>query len=112
MAEEQSQQEAEEDPFAESDEWIAAQGRQLFRALSAYDPKAVEVSMFYLSHYLAKVLGGHLRRLPRWNFEGLWFDGLEAEELNVGPPWCLRISAWLVCVAKQGESEDWWREPF
>lgn len=112
MAEEQSQQEAEEDPFAESDEWIAAQVRQLYRALSAYDPKAVEFCLSYLSAYLPKILGRHLKRLPRWNIEGLWFDGLDAEELNVGPPWGLQLRAWLVCVARQGEKEDWWREPF
>ena len=112
MSEKPSQQKTEEDPYAETNKWIAAQGRQLFRALSAFDPKAVEVCLFYLSNYLVKVLGGHLRRLHRWDIEGLWFDGLDAPELNVGPPWCLRINAWLVCVARQGESEDWWREPF
>lgn len=45
---------ADDDPFADSDEWIAAEGRQLFRALSAYDPKAVEVCLCYLSDFLAK----------------------------------------------------------
>ena len=52
MAEEHPQQEADEDPFADSDEWIAAEARQLFRALSADDPKAVEVGLFYLTRPL------------------------------------------------------------
>lgn len=104
--------EADEDPFADSDEWIAAEARQLFRALSAYDSKAVEVCLFYLSDYLAKILHQHLRRRPRWQIQGLWFDGLDALEMVPQPPDPLRLTAWLTCVAGAGDNEDWWREPF
>src|SRR3954469_13165070 len=100
MAEETFQQDVTEDPFADSDEWIAAEGRQLFRALSAYDPKAVEVWLFYLSDFLAKTLRRHLRQLPRWQIQGLWFDGLDAPEVDAALPGKLRITAWLVCVAR------------
>jgi hypothetical protein len=112
MMEDQPQQEADEDPFADSDEWISAEGRQLFRALSADDPKAVEVCLFYLSHFLARTLAQHLRRLPRWDIQGLWFDGLEAPEVFAEQASKLRITAWLVCVASGNSGEDWWREPF
>jgi hypothetical protein len=112
MTNEQAQQESTEDPFADSDEWIAAEARQLFRALSAYDPKALEVCLFYLSDYLPTTLGCHLRRLSRWRIKGLWFDGLDGARLNVELPDKLKITAWLVCVARTGDNEDWWREPF
>lgn len=67
MSKVQTRLETDEDPFIDSDEWIGAEGRQMLRALTAYDPKAVEVCLYYLGDYLAKTLGRHLRRLPRWD---------------------------------------------
>ncbi len=80
MAEEQPQQRAEEDPFAEDDEWLAAEVRQLFRARRAGDAKAVEVALFYFEHYLTLTLRRHLRlRDPAWDGSRRWLDGLDAE---------------------------------
>ncbi|MBN9519802.1 hypothetical protein J0H58_14975 [bacterium] len=110
MADDETDPPPLEDPFADSDEWIAAEGRQLFRALVGYDPKAVEVALFYLTDFLAKTLGRHLRAAGRWDIPGLWFDGLDAPDVDADPPARLRIRAWLVCVAR--DNRDWWREPF
>lgn len=96
-----------EDPFADSDEWIAAEGRQLIRALGAYDPKAVDVCLFYMCDYLAKTLGRHLREIPRWQIPGLWFDGWDAAEVDVQLNSRMRIRGWIVCVG----NEKCWREP-
>src|SRR5262249_23385070 len=113
MTSEQPPPEAEEDPFKDSDEWIAAEARQLFRALCAYDSKAIEVCTCYLEDYLVKTFRRHLRGRPRWDIEGLWFDGLDALDFATGGASSgLRITAWLRCVATRGDDEDWWREPF
>jgi hypothetical protein len=112
MAEEGPEPEATEGPFADSDEWIAAEGRQLFRALCAYDHKAVEIGLFYLNDYLVKTLKAHLRGVPGWDLKRLWFDGLEVPDLDAQPPSTLRITAWLVCVLPTEAEEEWWREPF
>jgi hypothetical protein len=112
MFDEQGHQETDEDPFAESDEWIAAECRQLFRALTSYDAKAVEVCLFQFAHYLSLTLARHLRSLPRWDINGLWFDRLDGLELHSEAPSRLRMNGWLVCVQrKDEEAEDWWREP-
>lgn len=80
--------EDQEDPFAESDEWLAAEVRQLFRAHRAHDVKAVEVAVFYFKGYLTKILQRHLsKRDPAWdnsswlgdNSSYRWFDGLSGE---------------------------------
>jgi hypothetical protein len=112
MTDEQPPSEAEEDPFKDSDEWIAAEARQLFRALSAYDVKAIEICLLYLCDFLAKTLRRHLRGLLRWDIKGLWFDGLDAPDFAAESASTLRITAWLRCVATRDDDEDWWREPF
>src|SRR5437899_1865971 len=73
------------DPFIDSDEWIAAEVRQLFRAHRANDAKAKEVALFYFVDFLTKTLGNHLRKSdPAWaNSSAIvdshrWFDGLNA----------------------------------
>ena len=74
MADDETDPPPLEDPFADSDEWIAAEGRQLFRALVGYDPKAVEVALFYLTDFLAKTLGRHLRAAGRWDIPTEHFE--------------------------------------
>jgi hypothetical protein len=107
---------SEEDPFAESDEWIAAEVRQLFRAMSAFDPKAVEVCQFYLYDFLAKTVGRHMRKVVPWDTNGFWQDGFDDTELHISLPTGLHLTGWLVCVLRSGEgrdwTEEWWREPF
>src|ERR1700722_5161284 len=86
MAEDFAQPEVEEDPFAEDDEWLAAQVRQLCRAHRACDAKAVEVTLFYFKHRLTLTLGRHLKKYdPVWSNtyrpagSYRWFDGLDAK---------------------------------
>jgi hypothetical protein len=87
-----------EDRFAEPDEWLAAEARQLFRAHRAADAKAVEVALFYLKDFLTKTVGQHLRdRYPDWCAER-WFDGLDADP-EYPAPGRLRLRgevAWVV----------------
>jgi hypothetical protein len=102
----------DEDPFADSDEWIAAEGRQLFRALTAYDPKAIEVCLVYLGHYLVKTLGRHLRAQPEWDAQTRWLDGLVDVDFEAELPWLLRIKASLVWGLSSNPGGDQWQEPF
>jgi hypothetical protein len=106
----------EEDPFAESDEWIAAEVRQLFRAFSAFDPKAVEICQFYFYDYLAKTLGRHMRKVAPWDTKGFWQDGFNDTEWHIDVPVKVWLTGWLVCVLSADEgsdrAEEWWREPF
>ena len=109
MAEEQIQQEAEEDPFAESDEWLAAEVRQLFRAHRAGDAKAVEVALFYFEHYLTLTLRRHLRlRDAVWDGSRRWFDGLHAEP-EYPSPGRLRLRGEVCWVCGQ---KHWYSDPF
>ncbi|MBM3996704.1 MAG: hypothetical protein FJ303_21500 [Planctomycetes bacterium] len=79
------------DPFAETDEWIAAMVRQLFRAHRANDLKAVEATLLYLNHNLTLALKRDLVRVDSaWGqtpeqvlksgvldlSRRRWFDGL------------------------------------
>jgi hypothetical protein len=100
----------EDDPFADSDEWIAAQVRQLFRARQAEDAKAVEVAMFYLEHYLTLTLRRHLRgTAPRWDSSERWLDGLSEKKIEYPALGRLRIQAVLTWVAGQ---QLWYDDPF
>jgi hypothetical protein len=86
MAEDIPPQDGEEDPFAESDEWLAAEVRQLFRAHRAGDAKAVEVALFYLEHFLTLTVRRLLRlQDPAWDGSERWFDGLGAEPEYLSP---------------------------
>lgn len=106
MPEKQIQLEAEEDPFAESDEWLAAEVRQLFRAHRAGDAKAVVVASFYFKHYLMLTLKRHLKKLdPVW--DGRWFDGLDAEP-EYSSPGRLRLRGEACWVSGQ---EHWYHDP-
>jgi hypothetical protein len=101
--------EVEEDPFAEDDEWLAAQVRQLFRAHRAGDAKAVEVALFYFKHYLTLTLRRHLKkRDPVWDGSRRWFDGLDAEPEYSSPGW-LRLRGEVCWVRGQ---EHWYYDPF
>lgn len=106
----------EEDPFAESDEWIAAEIRQLFRAMSAFDAKGLEVCQLYFYHYLANTIGRQMRKVVPWDAEGFWQDGFDATELHIEIPARMRLTGWLTCVLPSGEgsgkAEEWGREPF
>jgi hypothetical protein len=99
MSDEVPTWEPEADPFAESDEWIAAQVRQLFRARRAEDAKAVEVELEYLDHYFTLTVRRLLQRQdPAWDGRRRCFDGL-----NVRPeypsPGVLRLRGevcWMI----------------
>jgi hypothetical protein len=100
----------DDDPFADSDEWIAAQARQLFRARSAEDEKAVEVAMFYLEHYLTLTLRRHLRgKASSWDGMGRWLDGLSEKRVEYPWPGGVRIQAVVTWVVGQ---EHWYDDPF
>jgi hypothetical protein len=108
MAEDQPQLEVEEDPFAEDDEWLAAEVRQLFRAHRARDAKAVEVALFYFKHYLTLILKRHLKkRDPLWG-NSRWFDGFDAEP-EYPSPGRLRLRGEVCWVSGQ---EHWYYDPF
>ncbi len=114
MPEEHEQAEADVDPFVEDEQWLAALVRQLFRARSAGDAKAVEITHYYFRHRLRLTLERHLRkRDPVWNApcpHGAyrWFDGLHAEPQYVSPGH-LRLQGSICWVAQQ---EHWYYEPF
>lgn len=99
-----------DDLFADSDEWIAAQVRQLFRALHAEDTKAVEVCLFYLRDFLVKILGAHLKKDPRWDSSGRWLEGLGVATPDVQPPHRLRLRDELTWVTR--DQHQWYEEPF
>lgn len=100
----------DEDPFADSDEWIAAQARQLFRARRAEDGKAVEVAVFYLEHYLTLTLRRHLHgEAFQWDGTERWLDGLSATKVEYPSPGQLRIQAVLTWVIGR---ELWYDDPF
>lgn len=100
-----------DDPFADSDEWIAAQARQLFRALQAEDPKAVEVSLFYFQDFLVKTLGRHLRDDPRWDSSHWWLDGLvETAPPDAQPPGRLHLRSELMWATR--DQANWYTDPF
>jgi hypothetical protein len=115
----------QEDPFIESDEWIAAEARQLFRAQRANDAQAIEVCLFYFRDYLAKTLGRHLQTAPRWQADERWLDGLGAAAPIVVRPGHLLLRDTLTWVATPGQNwlqrtlgnvervkERWYRDPF
>ncbi len=95
-----------QDRFAESDEWLAAEVRQLFRAHRAGDEKAVEVALFYFEDFLFKTLQQHLRAYPSWHNKGRWFDGMKAtpEYPSTGR---LRLRGELAWV-----QDSWYYDPF
>ena len=103
----------EEDPFVDSDEWISAEARQLFRAYNAKDAKAVEVAMFYFLDYLAKTLLRHLRRAsadwrPTWPApDSRWFDGFGCGVPEIPSQGRLRIRNTIFWV-----QNAWYCEPF
>jgi hypothetical protein len=99
-----------EDPFLESDEWIAAMGRQLFRAVGADDSKAVEVCVFYLQGYLVLTLSRHLRNDPRWNTNERWLDGLGAATPDVELPVRLTLRDDLTWATR--DQKHWYTDPF
>jgi hypothetical protein len=104
MKVEQLRREAEKDPNVESDEWLAAEVRQLFRADRAGDAKAIEVALFYFQHYLTVTLRRHLRmRDPVWDGSRRWFDGLDAEP-EYPSPGCLRLRGEVCWVSGQEHS--------
>jgi hypothetical protein len=77
MSDEVPTWEPEADPFAESDEWIAAQVRQVFRARRSGDAKAAEVELTYLDHYFTVTIHRLLlRQDPDWQGRRGFFDGL------------------------------------
>src|SRR5437879_3400205 len=109
MTEEQLRREAENDLNVESDEWLAAEVRQLFRAHRAGDAKAVEVALFYFEHYLTLTLRRHLRmRGPVWDGSQRWFDGFSAEP-EYPSPGRLRLRGEVCWVSGQ---EYWYYDPF
>jgi hypothetical protein len=105
------QLEADKDPFMESDEQIAAQVRQLFRARREDDRKAVEVEMFYLEGYLCLTLRRHLRDSAySWGSKSpRWIDGLSAIKVEYPSPGRLRIQAEAAWVVGQ---ELWYDDPW
>ncbi len=77
---------SDDDDVADSDEWLAAEVRQLFRARLAGDAKAVRVALFYFDNYLTKIIRRQLRdRDPAWCERQWSFDGLYAEAEFPGP---------------------------
>jgi hypothetical protein len=107
MAEDAGPQDGEEDSFAESDEWLAAEVRQLFRARRAGDAKAVEVALYYFEHYLTLTVKRHLR-LQDEVWSRRWFDGLSAEP-EYPAPGRLRLRGEVCWVDGQ---EHWYYDPF
>ena len=100
----------DDDPFADFEEWIAALARQLFRARRAEDEKAIEVSLFYLEHYLTLVLRRHLRGIASlWDGSKRWLDGLSEQKVEHPMPGRLRIQAVVTWVVGQ---ELWYDDPF
>ncbi len=98
-----------EDPFVFFEERIAAQVRQLFRAIRAEDSMAIELSISYLGDFLTRTLARHLRDHPRWDTGKRWLDGLNGAAPEVTPPerftlrdrltWATPGSETLVCGA-------------
>jgi hypothetical protein len=97
--------------FDDPGEWIAAEVRQLFRALKAEDAAAVDVSLFYLRNFLVKTLGSHLRQDPRWDSSKQWLDSLGTRPPDIQPPSLFRLRDELVW-ATMPDQEHWYREPF
>lgn len=100
-----------EDPFHDSDEWIAAQVRQLFRAHNAEDAKAYEVCLFYFKDHLVKTLARHLKGDVRWDSHAQWLDGLGGTSPVVYPPSYLLLRDEIVWATMPGQ-EHWYVEPF
>src|SRR4051794_22563940 len=98
------------DSFADSDEWIAAQCRQLFRAVRAEDSKAVEVCLFYLRNFLVKTLGSHLLRDLGWNSNERWLDGLGEAFPEIRLPVGLTLRD--ECIWATRDDQHWYSEPF
>jgi hypothetical protein len=100
----------DDDQFADSEEWIAAQARQLFRARRDGDAKAIEVGMFHFEHYLTLTLRRHLRRGdPPWEDKARWIDGLSRVRAEYPSAGRLRIQADATWVIGQ---EHWYDDPF
>lgn len=116
MVEGQPQPDVEHDVFAGHAEWMAAEVRQLFRANQARDTRATEVALFYLFHYVSKVLRRHLSQHDRaWDSSlrpldfasHRWFDGISAEP-EYPAPGCLRLRGTICWVIGQ---EQWHYDP-
>jgi hypothetical protein len=100
------------DLFSESDDWIAAETRQLFRAFQAKDLKAIEMSSFYFQDFLVKTLARHLRKDPHWDSNGRWLDGLGGDiTQEIQPPTFFRIRSDMIWATKPNQ-DCWYREPF
>lgn len=109
LAKDTAPRNAVDDLFAESDEWLAAEVRQLFRARRAGDAKAVEVALFYFEHYLTLTVRRQLRFQDEvWDGSRRWFDGLSAEP-EYPAPGRLRLRGEVCWVAGQ---EYWYYDPF
>jgi hypothetical protein len=109
MAEKQSHPEVVGDSFDDSDEWLAAEVRQLFRAYRAHDTKAIKVALFYLEHFLTLTLRQHLRlQDPMWDGSRRWFDGLKAEP-EYPSRGRLRLRGEVCWISGQ---ECWYFDPF
>jgi hypothetical protein len=77
---EYDQQNPDDEQLDESDDWLAAELRQIFRAYDAKDSKAIKVAMFYFDHYLTiTVRRGLYRKYPIWNGGWRCFDGIVAK---------------------------------
>ncbi len=103
-------QEKPNDRFADFAERIAAQARQLLRAIRAEDSKAVEETLFYLRDFLVKVLGSHLLDDPRWDSKGQWLEGLGVAAPETLSSGLLRFRDELTWVTR--DQQYWYVEPF
>ena len=86
--------------FIESEEWIAAEARQLFRARQAGDARAVKETLTHFENFLTWVLACHLRdQDPVWDIEERWIDDLGRPVVEYPAPGLLLMrgrAAWVV----------------
>lgn len=99
-----------ESSFPDFENQIAAHARQLFRAICAFDTKAVEVVLFYFRGFLVKVLSHHLRNELRWNASERWLDGLGAATPEIMFPDRMRLRDKVVWATR--DQQHWYEEPF
>jgi hypothetical protein len=99
-----------DDVFVSFAEEIAAQARQLLRAIQAEDPKAVEVTLHYFRSFLMQVLARHLRDAPRWDASGRWLDGLGDSTPEFPAIGRLKLRDELIWATR--DQIHWYQEPF